>query len=69
MIDKLKSWVLGLVKSQVTNNLGMLDALLTSELTALLSTKAKLPQDQAAALAADVTAILKTAITNLLAKI
>lgn len=65
----IKSWLIGFVKGEVSQNLGMLDSLATPELTALLVSKAKLPQDQAAALSADIVGVLKTAVTNLLTKI
>lgn len=69
MMGKIKSFLLGFVKNEVAQNLGLLDTLATPELVALLQSKAKLPQDQAQALSADIVAVLKTAITNLLAKI
>lgn len=69
MLGKLKGFLLGFVKSEVLNNLGMLDTLATPELVALLTSKAKLAPDQAAALASDVIGVAKTAITNLLDKI
>lgn len=65
----IKSWLIGFVKGEILSNLGMLDSLVTPELSALLQSKAKLPADQATALSGDVIAVLKTAITNLLNKL
>lgn len=64
----IKSWILGFVKSEILSNLGAIGGLVTPQLVSLLTTKAKLPADQAAALAADVVSVLSTEITNLVNK-
>lgn len=68
-MGKIKSLLIGFVKGEILSNLGMLDTLATPELVKVLTDKAKLPTDQATALAGDVIAVLKTAITNLLNKL
>lgn len=69
MLNKIKGLLIGLLKSQVTKNLDLLDTLAAPELSKLLVEKAKLPKDQSDALAKDITAIVKTQITVLLGKI
>ena len=69
MLNKIKSLLLGLVKSQVTANLGLLDSALQPKLADLLASKANVDATKAAALAASVIAILKDEIVVLLGKI
>lgn len=69
MLSKIKSMLLSFVKSEITSNLGLLDTLVTPELVSLLTTKGKLDASLAGPLAADVVAVLKTGIVNLLGKI
>lgn len=68
-MSKIKSILLGFVKSEILNNLGMLDSLVAPQLAGLLTDKAKIPGSQAQALAGDVIVILKGAITDLLNKL
>lgn len=69
MLNKVKSFLLGMVKSVVSNNLGLLDTLLTPELNKILTEKGKVPADTAALVARDVVALVKDKVNELLAKI
>lgn len=69
LLNKGKSLLLGLVKSQVTANLSLLDSALQPKLADLLAAKTNVQPDKAAALAASVIAILKDEIVVLLGKI